>query len=82
MSDTTLEQRREALEREIAQIREQYKDQPRAVIGQTSPDFLKKYTGMFADDPMFESVMRSIEERREQERLEAESEANEAEAAE
>ncbi len=71
MAAELIKERREALEREIAQIREKYKDQPPAVVGRTSPDFLEKYTGMFANDPVFDEMIRSIEEERERERREA-----------
>ena len=74
MAEITLEERMRALEREIAQIREKYKDQPPAVVGRTSPDFLEKYTGIFANDPVFDEMIRYIEEERERERREARGE--------
>lgn len=82
MPNPTLQERRVALEREIARIQEQNKGHRPPAANRTSPDFLEKCTGMFADDPTFEAVMRTIEERRERERQEAEREADEAEAAE
>jgi hypothetical protein len=80
MSTPTLHERRDALEQEIARIQEKNKGRRPPAANRTSPDFLEKYTGMFADDPMFDAVMRDIEERRERE--EANRAADEAEAAE
>ena len=82
MSKPTLQERRASLAQDIADIQEQYKNQLPAAIGRTSPDFLEKYTGMFAGDPLFEKMLHGIEERRERERQEAMREADEAEAAE
>lgn len=82
MPNPTLQQLRDGLEQEIARIQSQTKGLRPPAANRTSPDFLEKYTGMFADDPTFDAVMRGIEERREREREEAIREADAAEAAE
>jgi predicted aminopeptidase len=82
MSKPTLQERRASLEQDIAAIRAQYKDQPTAVTGRTRPDFLDNYIGLSPDTPMFDAMVRHIEERRERERQEAIREADEAETSE
>ncbi|MDQ2686504.1 MAG: hypothetical protein M3Y28_01410 [Armatimonadota bacterium] len=68
------EERRQALEREIEQIRARYPSQHPDSTGRTAPDFLDNYVGIFADSPMFEEMVRFTEEERERNRREARGE--------
>ena len=54
---------------EIERIRHNYPALPRPKP--TNPDFLERSSGVFADDPAFERVVRFSEEKRERERREA-----------
>lgn len=64
MATETLEERVTAEKKDASQVRP-------GVIGRTSPDFLDRFFGTFADSPNFEAVMRSIEQERAREREEA-----------
>ena len=49
-------------------------DAPRTgVVGKTRPDFLESFTGIFAEDPDFEAMDRTIQEERNEERRQAAS---------
>ena len=74
MAAATIEERLSALEQEVAQLKDQLYGERPGVTGRTRPDFLDKYTGTFANSPMFEEMVRSVEEERERERREARGE--------
>lgn len=81
MAEATIEERVRALEQEVAQLKDQLYGERPGVTGRTRPDFLEKYTGMFAIDPLFEEMVRSVEEVRERERREARGETETSEMA-
>ncbi len=74
MPTETTEDRLQALEREVAQIKAQLSAPRPGVLGRTSPDFLDQYVGIFANDPLFEEMVRFTEEERERERRAARGE--------
>jgi hypothetical protein len=47
------------------------RDRSDAVVGQTHPDLLKNLTGIFANNPRFEEMVRAAEKERQKEREEA-----------
>lgn len=81
MAEATIEERVRALEQEVAQLKDQFTGERPGVTGRTRPDFLEKYVGIFADSPMFEEMVRSVEEERERERREARGETDTSEMA-
>lgn len=76
MSDATIEERLSVLEQEVARLRTQVSGGRPPAANRTSPDFLEKYTGMFANDPLFEEMVRHVEEERERDRQQAIREAD------
>lgn len=54
----SVEDRLSALEKEVGQLRLQVAREQGAVSGRTSPDFLKRFAGIFADDPTFDEAVR------------------------
>lgn len=76
MATETVEERLAALEWEVAQLKTQVGGARPDSTGRTSPDFLEKYTGIFANDPLFEEMVRFTEEERERDRREARGETD------
>ena len=67
----SIEQRVDALEAELAEVKRQLRGGRRGVIGRTQPDFLDTTFGIHAKSVAFPEVMREIEAEREREREEA-----------
>ncbi len=74
MSIETLEKRVTDLEKEMAQLRATKtekaislddQDGPR---GTTAPDWLRRVSGMFANEPLFDEMTKYVEQERESER--------------
>jgi hypothetical protein len=82
MAAIRTEERLTALENEVARLRTMVEGDCLGTRGKTRPDFLDTMTGIHADSPQFEELVRSLEDEREREREEARRIALENEAAE
>jgi hypothetical protein len=63
-----LEERVALLEEEVRRLRAQVARGAGAISGQTAPDFLEQFAGVFRDDPTFDEAVRLGREWREQDR--------------
>jgi hypothetical protein len=72
MATGTIEERLAAVEAELARLTMRLEGQPEGIIGRTNLKLIEEMFGVFSDSPLFDSVMRTIEENRERERQEAE----------
>jgi hypothetical protein len=72
----TLEERIAALEAEMRSVKAQINGTRYGVTGKTNPQLIAEMFGVFADEPMFDRMVRRMEEERERERREAEQEAD------
>ncbi len=75
---TTLEERVTTLEAEVKRLSERAEREPLVVSGRTTPDFLDRYVGMFAEDPTFEDAVRLGREWRNADRPEDSDDQREA----
>ena len=58
MATETLESRVATLEAEVKRLKLQMAQETGAVSGKTAPDFLDRFSGIFANDPTFEEAVR------------------------
>lgn len=55
---STVEERLDALEATVAKIKAKVESGAPPVTGRTSPDFLQRFSGIFANDPTFDEAVR------------------------